>query len=253
MIIGYSGFEGVGSALMIPPIYILATMFYADLQTRAKAFGVISGMGGIGAAAGPLIGGLITTAVSWRASFLLQAAIVAIIVVLSRRLTDPVPPDPQRRFDTVGAVLSATGMLFIVLGILQAGSNWLLLAVFLAAGAGLQFWFFVHVRSFEREHREPLLSTSLFDNRTSNLAMITQNVQWLLLMGTTFVVTVFLQSFTVQRDPDRRRVYGRHRGHPALLARRKAPRREVHTTDADHRRLRRDDRWHRSAHRGPVT
>ena len=73
LILGYSGFEGVGSALMIPPIYILATLFYDDMQSRARAFGVISGMGGIGAAAGPLVGGLITTAISWRASFLLQA------------------------------------------------------------------------------------------------------------------------------------------------------------------------------------
>jgi MFS family permease len=154
---------------------------------------VISGMGGIGAAAGPLVGGLITTTISWRASFLLQAAIVAAIVLLSRRVTDPLPPDPKRRFDTVGAVLSAAGMLFIVLGILQAGNNWALFVVFLALGAALQLWFFLHVRSFERDHREPLLSTSLFNNRTSNLAMVTQNIQWLLLMGTTFVVTVFLQ------------------------------------------------------------
>ena len=193
LILGYSGFEGVGSALMIPPIYILATMFYDNLESRAKAFGVISGAGGIGAAAGPLIGGLITTAISWRASFLLQAAVVAVIIVLSRRIVDPVPPDPTRRFDMVGAALSAAGMLFIVLGILQAGSNWLLLVVFEALGAGLGLWFFLHVRSYEREGREPLLSTSLFRNRTSNLAMVTQNIQWLLLMGSTFVVTVFLQ------------------------------------------------------------
>ncbi len=193
LIIGYSGFEGVGSALMIPPIYILATMFFADVESRARAFGVISGMGGIGAAAGPLVGGLITTTISWRASFLLQAAIVAAIVLLSRRLTDPLPPDPKRRFDTVGAVLSAAGMLFIVLGILQAGNNWALFVVFLALGAALQLWFFLHVRSYERDRREPLLSTSLFNNRTSNLAMVTQNIQWLLLMGTTFVVTVYLQ------------------------------------------------------------
>src|ERR1700747_2252783 len=73
LIVGYSGFEGVGSALMIPPIYILATLAFPDIQSRARAFGVISGMGGIGAAAGPLIGGLITTTVSWRASFLLHA------------------------------------------------------------------------------------------------------------------------------------------------------------------------------------
>src|SRR6266480_3278502 len=87
LIVGYSGFEGVGSALMIPPIYILATLLFDDVQSRARAFGVISGMGGIGAAAGPLIGGLITTGISWRAAFVFQAIVVATIVLLSRRLT----------------------------------------------------------------------------------------------------------------------------------------------------------------------
>ena len=43
LIVGYSAFEGVGSALMIPPIYILATLYYTDVQSRARAFGVISG------------------------------------------------------------------------------------------------------------------------------------------------------------------------------------------------------------------
>jgi hypothetical protein len=46
LIVGYSGLQGVGSALMIPPIYILATLAFADVQSRARAFGVISGMGG---------------------------------------------------------------------------------------------------------------------------------------------------------------------------------------------------------------
>ena len=193
LIVGYSGFEGVGSALMIPPIYILATLFFSDVQSRARAFGVISGAGGIGAAAGPLIGGLITTAISWRVSFLLQAAIVAAIVILSRRIDDPLPADPSRRFDTFGAVLSATGMLFLVLGILQAGDNTALLVIFLALGAALQAAFFLYVRREERAHKEPLLSTSLFRSRVSNLAMVTQNIQWLLLMGSTFVVSVFLQ------------------------------------------------------------
>ena len=50
LIVGYSAFEGVGSALMIPPIYILATMFFDNLESRARAFGVISGMAGVGAA-----------------------------------------------------------------------------------------------------------------------------------------------------------------------------------------------------------
>ena len=68
LILGYSIFEGVGSALLIPPVYILTTMLFPDIRSRAKAFGLISGMAGAGAAAGPLIGGFITTAISWRRS-----------------------------------------------------------------------------------------------------------------------------------------------------------------------------------------
>jgi MFS family permease len=193
LIVGYSVFEGVGSALMIPPIYILATLAFPDITSRARAFGVISGMGGIGAAAGPLIGGLITTTISWRASFGLQAAVVAVIVYLSLKLTDPLPADPNRPFDTVGAILSAAGMSFLVIGILQAGNNNTLLVIFLVLGVTFLAWFFLHIRSSEKAGKEPLLSTSLFRNRTSNLGLVTQNVQWLLLMGITFVVSVFLQ------------------------------------------------------------
>jgi MFS family permease len=193
LILGYSLFEGVGSALMIPPVYILATLFFGDVASRARAFGVISGMGGIGAATGPLLGGLITTGISWRASFLLQAAVVAVIVILSRRIVDPVPAQPDRPFDTVGAVLSAGGMLCVVIGILQAGDNNALFVIFLAAGAAILGWFFVHVRARERAGKEPLLSTGLFRNRISNLGLVTQNVQWLLLLGTAFVISVFLQ------------------------------------------------------------
>ncbi len=194
LIIGYSAFEGVGSALMIPPVYILATLAFDDLPSRARAFGVISGMGGIGAAAGPLIGGLITTTISWRASFGLQAVVVAVIVYLSLKLEDPLPPDPNRPFDTVGAVLSAGGMSFLVIGILQAGTNNTLLIVFLAVAAAFLLGFYLHIRSTERAGKEPLLSRSLFRNRTSNLGLVTQNIQWLLLMGITFTVSVFLQT-----------------------------------------------------------
>ena len=194
LIVGYSAFQGVGSALMIPPVYILATMAFRDTQSRARAFGMISGAGGIGAAAGPLIGGLITTTVSWRLSFLLQAAVVATIVFLCRRIVDPVAADPTRPFDMTGAVLSAVGMFFVVFAILQVGVNNALFVAFLAVGAGLLIWFFLHVRATERAGKEPLLSTSLFRDRTSNLGLLTQNIQWLMLMGTTFTVSVFLQT-----------------------------------------------------------
>src|SRR3954449_2667654 len=86
LILGNSILEGVGTALLIPPVYILTTMLFHDTTSRAKAFGVISGMGGVGAAAGPLLGGLITTAISWRAAFVFQAMVIAVIIFFSRKI-----------------------------------------------------------------------------------------------------------------------------------------------------------------------
>jgi MFS family permease len=194
LILGNSVLEGIGTALLIPPVYILTTLRFGDLMSRARAFGVISGFGGIGAAAGPLIGGIITTGISWRAAFLFQAAVVALIAFLSRKITDPIKPDKTLAFDTPGAILSAVGMFFVVLGILQADTNPALMATLIAAGAAFLAAFFLHVRSRERAGREALLSTALFRNRVSNLGLATQNVQWLLLMGVSFTVSVFLQT-----------------------------------------------------------
>jgi MFS family permease len=193
LILGNSVLEGVGTALLIPPVYILATIWFTDLTRRAWAFGVISGLGGIGAAAGPLIGGVITTGISWRAAFVFQAVVVATIILLSRRLVDPLPPDLTRPFDAVGAILSAVGMFCVVFGILQAGTNNVLFIVFLVLGVAFLVGFFFYIRARERAGKEALLSTGLFKNRVCNLALVTQNMQWLLLMGVSFVVSVFLQ------------------------------------------------------------
>ena len=193
LILGNSVFEGVGTALLIPPVYILATLWFSDLTSRAWAFGAISGLGGIGAAAGPLIGGVIATGISWRAAFVFQALVVGTIIVLSRRLVDPIPADPTRPFDAVGAILSAVGMFFVVFGILQAGTRNVLFVVCVVLGLAFLIGFYLYIRARERAGKEALLSTKLFRNRTSNLALVTQNLQWLLLMGVSFVVSVFLQ------------------------------------------------------------
>ena len=158
--IGNSVLEGVGTALLIPPVYILTTLRFSDLTSRARAFGVISAMAGIGAAAGPLIGGVITSAISWRAAFVFQALIIVAIVLLARRIADPLPADPSRPFDAVGAALSAVGMFFVVFGILQADSDPALMALLLVAGAAFLAWFFLHIRARERAGREALLSTA---------------------------------------------------------------------------------------------
>jgi MFS family permease len=193
LILGNSILEGIGTAMLIPPVYILTTLLFTELTSRARAFGVISALGGVGAAAGPLIGGLITSAISWRAAFIFQALIIAVIVFLSRKITDPLPPDPARPFDTGGAVLSAVGLILVVMGILAADNNLWLMIILIVVGALVLALFFRSIRAKEKAGKEPLLSTSLFHNRTSNLGLVTQNTQWVMLLGTSFVVSAFLQ------------------------------------------------------------
>jgi len=215
LIIGYSLLEGVGSALMIPPIYILITVAFPDVKSRAKYFGVVSGAAGLGAAAGPLIGGLITSAISWRASFGLQVLVVAWIILLARKITEPAVSDARPpRFDITGAVLSAAGLFFLVLGLLQSRTYGFFVSrtdfkigstvvipkgsispvwLYVAIGVIFLAWFFLHVRSAERKGRDVLLPLRLFHKKIANLGLGTQTIQWLILQGSFFVVSVYLQ------------------------------------------------------------
>ncbi|HEY2549998.1 MAG TPA: MFS transporter [Streptosporangiaceae bacterium] len=214
LVFGYSVLEGIGSALLIPPVYILVTVAFPDIATRAKYFGVISGAGGLGAAAGPLIGGLITTTITWRASFILQALVVASIIFMARRIAEPAQAEPRPVFDLTGAILSAAGLFFVVLGILQSGTyGWVKSrkdftfagSVVIAKGGVSPIWiyiglgvvilvaFFLHLGARERRHREPLVHLRLFHNLTANLGLGTQFIQWLVLQGSFFVTSVYLQ------------------------------------------------------------
>jgi Na+/melibiose symporter-like transporter len=76
---------------------------------------------------------------------------------------------------------------------MAADTNVVLMVVLLVVGALILAGFFAWIRRRERAGQEALLSTSLFRNRTSNLALITQNMQWAVLLGTSFVVSAYLQ------------------------------------------------------------
>jgi MFS family permease len=215
LIVGYSLLEGIGSALMIPPIYILVTVYARDMTARAKGLAVISAAAGVGAATGPLVGGLVTSTLGWRASFVLQVLAVAAIMVLSRRIRDLPSDHAAPRFDLLGAVLGAAGLFFVVLGVLQSGTyGWFTATkdfaiggtvliheggispvwLFVALGAVIIALYFWHAARTQSAGRDPLVSPRLFRNRTSNLGLTTQAVQWLIMQGAFFVVSVFLQT-----------------------------------------------------------
>jgi MFS family permease len=214
MILGWSVFEGIGSALMIPPIYILVTVSFDDLTQRARAFGVISAMAGMGAALGPLIGGFFATAISWRASFGAEVLVCITILYLSRRIADVRPTGPRKPFDIPGAVLSAGGLIFVVIGVLQSrdygwftarkdfviGDTTVLEAgsispiwLFIGLGLALLAFFALYEIYRERRGQDLLVPMRLFANRMSNLGLVTQNIQWFMMIGSSFVISVFLQ------------------------------------------------------------
>ncbi|MEQ6903252.1 MFS transporter [Nocardioides sp. YIM 152588] len=125
LLIGWSILEGVGAALIMPAVVALVASNFGAAE-RPRAYGLVAAAGAIAVAAGPLIGGLLTTYASWRWVFVGEVVIVLGILLLTGRMAEN-PAEPGR-LDLVGTVLSATGLALVVLGILRSGSWGLILA-----------------------------------------------------------------------------------------------------------------------------
>ena len=120
LMIGWSVLEGLGAVLIMPAIVALVASNFGKPE-RPRAYGLVAAAGAIAAALGPLIGGLFTTYASWRWVFAGEVLIVAVILVLARRVNDT-PAEEGVRLDLVGTLLSALGLGLIVFGILKSGT-----------------------------------------------------------------------------------------------------------------------------------
>src|SRR3954462_11115376 len=88
LLVGWSFVEGLGACLVIPAIAALTAANYSGKE-RALAFALLGGIAGAGVAAGPLIGGFVTSALSWRVVFASETVVVAAIIVFGvRRIHD---------------------------------------------------------------------------------------------------------------------------------------------------------------------
>jgi MFS family permease len=204
LIIGWSGLEGLGAALIMPAIVSLVAGNFPRSR-RPAAYGLIAAAGAIAVAAGPLVGGAVTTFASWRWVFAGEVVIVVAILFSLRRINDT-PPEERRPFDLVGALLSITGLSLTVFGVLRSGVwGWVRpkagapqalgtsLVVWLVIGgllliAMLLWW----EARLESQGRDPLVRPSMFHNTRMTGGLVIFFFQFLIQSGIFFTIPLFL-------------------------------------------------------------
>jgi MFS family permease len=212
LLVGWSGIEGIGAAIVMPAIVSLIAGTY-DGRDRATAFGIIGGVAGAAIAAGPLIGGWVTTELSWRYVFAAEVVIVITVLLMRGRLKHFAALVPRPKLDFVGIALSAAGLGIAVFGILKS-SEWGLIQprgaleingteitpfgfsvvpFLILAGGGLLAAFAMWEERRERLGQDTLLDRRLLRIVPLRAGLLTLMMQQLILLGTFFVLPVYLQ------------------------------------------------------------
>ncbi len=204
--LGWSILEGIGAGLVFPALAALIAGNFEGTRRKA-AYAVIGGVAGAGIAVGPIVGGWATTELSWRVVFVGEVFIAAFILFMTRKVKDAPGPTPVPKLDVVGSVLSATGLGLFVFGVLESSTwGWLkpknspitifgfsLTLFVIAAGCALLWGFVKWQQHREATHRDPLIHLSLAHIPTVRSGVIGLFSQNLILMGTFFVVPLYLQ------------------------------------------------------------
>jgi EmrB/QacA subfamily drug resistance transporter len=204
--LGWSVIEGLGAALVLPALAALVGGNYSGRE-RAVAYGVIGGLAGVGIAVGPLLGGYVTTYLTWRLVFAGEVVIVIVILALVRWIAEAEPPQRRPQLDVVGAVLSAAGLALIVLGVLQSSSwGWLkprnspftifgfsITCFVIAAGLVVLALFRMWQRQREVRGKDPLVRMELFGIPPLRSGLSVLLAQNLILLGLFFAIPLYLQ------------------------------------------------------------
>ncbi|HEY7478099.1 MAG TPA: MFS transporter [Actinomycetota bacterium] len=182
---------GLGASLLLPAMQSLIHGNFEGVAQK-RAYALVGAAAAIAAAVGPLLGGFVTTFLSWRVGFLLEVVVIA-VVLSGIKLVHDVPYTGPRNVDVVGAVLSVLGMGGLVLGILvwQEGGEAVgaLMVIGGAALAGLAFWL---VRR-KRQGKPSLIDPDLFSSKMFRLGISDQMFQQISLGGMMIALPIYLQ------------------------------------------------------------
>lgn len=218
LIFGWSLLEGLGAALVIPASAALIASRYVG-RDRVTAFAIMGAVAGIAVAVGPLIGGFITTYLSWRMIFAFEAVVVIGILILHKI----VPQSDKIKgasLDIPSVILSAGGMAVLIYGILQSKTwGWItpttipeiggykiaplgvsLVTYLIFVGILLLIWFFIRQRALISRNISPLLDIEILKipQLRGGLAVLTS--QYLIVGAMFFVAPIYLQ-MVIGLDP----------------------------------------------------
>jgi MFS family permease len=212
--VGWTLLEGIGAAMIFPAIFSIATLTFSGAE-RTRALALIGAATAFGGALGPVLGGLITTALSWRASFAMEAAITLVVIVMMRRLAMPKRPPSETSLDYAGVVLSAVGFALIVIGTLLAGPYGLITArqdfgvfgrtvlsaggispalVFIVLGFAVLAVFALWEQRRITRGQDPLVRLAVMRERRVRVGSFGLLAQYFANAGTLFLVPVFAQT-----------------------------------------------------------
>ena len=191
IIVFWAVIGGLGASLLLPA---MQSLIHGNFEGAAqkKAYALVGAAAAIAAAVGPLLGGFITTYLSWRIAFLLEVVVIA-IVLANIRLVHDVPYTGPRRIDLGGAALSVVGMGGIVLGILLWQEGGEAVGAVLAIGAVALVAFFFWLRRRKREAKPTLIDPALFDSKVFRFGITQQMLQQIALGGTMIALPIYLQ------------------------------------------------------------